>query len=93
MNRMRRVLEGLAGGVEVAVEAAEGVGVAVGVVAGVGASVAAVEAEALAAVPMGAEEEAMAAVAEVAAAKVSGWLCIVGRLRWWAAPAAAAAHS
>ncbi|CAI6005488.1 unnamed protein product [Closterium sp. NIES-65] len=42
--RGERALEELAGAVEVAVEAAEGVGVAVGVVAGVGASVAAVEA-------------------------------------------------
>ncbi|CAI5944781.1 unnamed protein product [Closterium sp. NIES-65] len=63
--RGERALEGLAGAVEVAVEAAEGVGVAVGVVAGVGASVAAVEAKA-AAVAVGAE----AAVAEVAAAEV-----------------------
>ncbi|CAI5951339.1 unnamed protein product [Closterium sp. NIES-65] len=61
---------GLAGAMEVPVEAAEGVGVAVGVVAGLGASVAAVEAEAAAAVAVGAEEEAVAAVAEVAAAKV-----------------------
>ncbi|CAI5951742.1 unnamed protein product [Closterium sp. NIES-65] len=61
---------GLAGVVEVAVEAAEGVGVAVGVVAGVGASVAAVEAEAAAAVAVGAGEEAVAAVAEVVAAAV-----------------------
>ncbi|CAI5977068.1 unnamed protein product [Closterium sp. NIES-65] len=65
--RGARALEGLAGAVEVAVEAAEGVGVAVGVLAGVGASVAAVEAEAAAAVAVGAEEEA---VAEVAAAEV-----------------------
>ncbi|CAI5941756.1 unnamed protein product [Closterium sp. NIES-64] len=63
-------LEGLAGAVDVTVEAAEGVGVAVGVVAGVGASVAAVEAEAAAAVAVGAEEEAVAAVAEVVAAEV-----------------------
>ncbi|CAI6001195.1 unnamed protein product [Closterium sp. NIES-65] len=68
--RGARALEGLAGAVEVAVEAAEGVGMAVGVVAGVGASVAAVEAEAAAAVAVGAEEEAVAAVAEVAAAEV-----------------------
>ncbi|CAI5991592.1 unnamed protein product [Closterium sp. NIES-65] len=40
-----RALEGLAGAVEVAVEAMEGVGVVVGVVAGVEVSVAAVEAE------------------------------------------------
>ncbi|CAI5933388.1 unnamed protein product, partial [Closterium sp. NIES-65] len=64
--RGARALEGLAGVVEVAVEAAEGVGVAVGVVAGVGASVAAVEAEAAAAVAVGAEEVVVAAVAEVA---------------------------
>ncbi|CAI5948879.1 unnamed protein product [Closterium sp. NIES-64] len=69
--RGARALEGLAGAVEVAVEAAGGVGVAVGVVAGVGASVMAVEAEAAAAVAVGAEEEAVAAVAEVAAAAVA----------------------
>ncbi|CAI5974832.1 unnamed protein product [Closterium sp. NIES-65] len=68
--RGARALEGLAGAVEVAVEAAEGVVVAVGVLAGVGASVAAVEAEAAAAVAVGAEEEAVAAVADVAAAEV-----------------------
>ncbi|CAI6012315.1 unnamed protein product [Closterium sp. NIES-65] len=59
-------LEELAGAVEAAVVAAEGVGVAVGVVAGVGASVAAVEAEAAAAVAVGAEV-AEVAVVEVAA--------------------------
>ncbi|CAI5988340.1 unnamed protein product [Closterium sp. NIES-65] len=68
--RGARALEGLAGAVEVAVEAAKGVGVAVGVVAGVGASVAAVEEEAVAAVAVGAEEEAVAAAVEVAAAAV-----------------------
>ncbi|CAI5970312.1 unnamed protein product [Closterium sp. NIES-65] len=68
--RGARALEGLAGAVEVAVEAAKGVGVAVGVMAGVEALVAAVEAEAAAVVAVGAEEEAVAAVAEVAAAKV-----------------------
>ncbi|CAI5958925.1 unnamed protein product [Closterium sp. NIES-65] len=57
--RGAKALEGLAGTVEVAVEAAEGVGVAMGVVAGVGASVAA------AAVAVGAEEEAVVAAAEV----------------------------
>ncbi|CAI5952318.1 unnamed protein product [Closterium sp. NIES-65] len=73
--RGARALEGLAGAVEVAVEAAEGVGGAVGLVAGVGASVATVEAEAAAAVAVEAEEEAVAAVAEVAAAEVE----LVGR--------------
>ncbi|CAI5933851.1 unnamed protein product [Closterium sp. NIES-64] len=57
-------LESVAGAVEEAVEAEEGVGVAVGVVAGVEVSVAAVEAEAVAAVAVGAE---VAEVAEVAA--------------------------
>ncbi|CAI5985851.1 unnamed protein product [Closterium sp. NIES-65] len=51
-----RALEELAGAVEVAVEAVEGVGVVVGVVAGVEASVAAVEAEEAEAVAVGAEE-------------------------------------
>ncbi|CAI5970190.1 unnamed protein product [Closterium sp. NIES-65] len=68
--RGARALEGLAGAVEVEVEEAEGVGVVVGVVAGVGPSVAAVAAEAAAAVAVGAEEETMAAVAEVAAEEV-----------------------
>ncbi|CAI5974468.1 unnamed protein product [Closterium sp. NIES-64] len=68
--RGARALEGLAGAVEVEVEEAEGVGVVVGVVAGVGASVAAVAAEAAAAVVVGAEEEAVAAMAEVAAEEV-----------------------
>ncbi|CAI5970192.1 unnamed protein product, partial [Closterium sp. NIES-65] len=61
-----RALEGLAGAVEVAVEAVEGVGVVVGVVAGVEVSVAAVEAEEAAAVAVGAEAaEAAAAAAAV----------------------------
>ncbi|CAI5994496.1 unnamed protein product [Closterium sp. NIES-64] len=68
--RGARALEGLAGAVEVEVEEAEGVGVVVGVVARVGALVAAVAAEAAAAVAVGAEEEAVAAVAEVAADEV-----------------------
>ncbi|CAI5970578.1 unnamed protein product [Closterium sp. NIES-65] len=81
--RGARVLEELAGAVEVAVEAVEGVGVVVGVVAGVGASVAAVEAEEAAAVVVGAEEAEVAAVAEVAAAPVG----LVGAaLRRGAAP-------
>ncbi|CAI6008364.1 unnamed protein product [Closterium sp. NIES-65] len=68
--RGARALEELAGAVEAAVEAVEGVGVAVGVVAGVGASVAAVEAEAAAAVAVGAEVAEVAAVEEVAAEEV-----------------------
>ncbi|CAI5969567.1 unnamed protein product [Closterium sp. NIES-64] len=65
-----RAREELAGAVEAAVEAVEGVGVAVGVVAGVGASVAAVEAEAAAAVAVGAEVAEVATVEEVAAEEV-----------------------
>ncbi|CAI5941204.1 unnamed protein product [Closterium sp. NIES-65] len=61
--RGARALEGLAGAVEVAVEAVEGVGVVVGVVAGVEVSVAAVEAEEAAAVAMGAEAAAVELVA------------------------------
>ncbi|CAI5952501.1 unnamed protein product [Closterium sp. NIES-64] len=53
--RGARALEGLAGVVEVVVEAMEGVGVVVGVVAGVEVSVAAVEAEEAAAVAEGVE--------------------------------------
>ncbi|CAI5985539.1 unnamed protein product [Closterium sp. NIES-65] len=74
--RGARALEGLAGAVEVVVEAVEGVGVVVGVVAGVEVSVAAVEAEEAAAVLEGAKatevvEAAEAAeVAEAAAAAV-----------------------
>ncbi|CAI5953884.1 unnamed protein product [Closterium sp. NIES-65] len=66
--RGARVREELAGVVEVAVEAAEGVGVAVGVVAGVAVSVAEVEAEAAEAIAVGAEVVVVAAVeaAEVA---------------------------
>ncbi|CAI6011114.1 unnamed protein product [Closterium sp. NIES-65] len=63
-------LEELAGAVEAAVEAVEGVGVAVGVVAGEGASVAAVEAEAAASVAVGAEVAEVAAVEEVAEEEV-----------------------
>ncbi|CAI5992447.1 unnamed protein product [Closterium sp. NIES-64] len=67
LGRWPRALEELAGAVEVAVEAAEGVGVAEGLKVGVGASVAAVEAEAAAAVAVGAEAAAAAAVAAVVA--------------------------
>ncbi|CAI6009429.1 unnamed protein product [Closterium sp. NIES-65] len=56
----------LAGAVEEAVEAEEGVGVAVGVVAGVEVSVAAVEAEAVAAVAVGAEVAEVVAVVAAA---------------------------
>ncbi|CAI5952113.1 unnamed protein product [Closterium sp. NIES-64] len=72
LHFLHMALEGLAGAVEVEVEVeeAEGVGVVVGVVAGMGASVAAVAAEAAAAVAVGATEEAVAAVAEVAAEEV-----------------------
>ncbi|CAI6005446.1 unnamed protein product [Closterium sp. NIES-65] len=78
-----RVLEELAGAVEVAVEAVEGVGVVVGVVAGVGASVAAVEAEEVAAVVEGAEEAEVAAAVEVVAAAVG---LVEAALRRGAAP-------
>ncbi|CAI6003158.1 unnamed protein product [Closterium sp. NIES-64] len=64
--RGARALEELAGAVEVAVEAVEGVGVVVGVVAGVEVSVAAVEAEAEAAVAVGAEVAEVAAEEEAA---------------------------
>ncbi|CAI6001461.1 unnamed protein product [Closterium sp. NIES-65] len=77
--RGARELEGLAGAVEVVVEAVEGVGVVVGVVAGVEVSVAAVEAEEAAAVAVGAEE---AEVAEAAAAAVE----LVAALRKGVAP-------
>ncbi|CAI5952015.1 unnamed protein product, partial [Closterium sp. NIES-65] len=69
--RGARALEELAGAVEVAVEAAEGVGVEEGAVEGVGVPVAAVGAEA-AAVAEGAEEAAVAeAVVVVEAAVVA----------------------
>ncbi|CAI5504762.1 unnamed protein product [Closterium sp. Naga37s-1] len=77
--RGARALEGLAGAVEVAVEAVEGVGVVVGVVAGVEVSVAAVEVEEAAAVAVGAEA---AEVAEAAAAAVE----LVAALRRGVAP-------
>ncbi|CAI5942483.1 unnamed protein product [Closterium sp. NIES-64] len=86
-----RALEGLAGAVEVVVEALEGVGVVVGVVAGVEVSVAAVEAVEAAAVAEGAEaaevEEAVevaeaAEVAKAAAATVE----LVAALRRGVAP-------
>ncbi|CAI5982577.1 unnamed protein product [Closterium sp. NIES-65] len=68
--RGARALEGLAGAVEEAVEAAEGVGVAVGVAAGVEVSVAAVEVEAAAAVAVGAEVAEVEAVEEAVAEEV-----------------------
>ncbi|CAI5510174.1 unnamed protein product [Closterium sp. Naga37s-1] len=77
--RGARVLEELAGAVEVAVEAVEGVGVVVGVVAGVKSSVAAVGAEEVAAVAVGAE---VAEAAEVVAAAVE----LVAALRRGLAP-------
>ncbi|CAI6005971.1 unnamed protein product [Closterium sp. NIES-65] len=61
-----RALEGLAGPVEVVVEAVEGVGVVVGVVAGVEVSVAAVEVKEVAAVAEGAEATEVVEVAEAA---------------------------
>ncbi|CAI5974688.1 unnamed protein product [Closterium sp. NIES-65] len=67
--RGARALEELAGAVEVAVEAAEGVGVVVGVVEEVGVPVAAVGAEA-AAVAEGAEEAVVAEAAVVGEAAV-----------------------
>ncbi|CAI5994721.1 unnamed protein product [Closterium sp. NIES-65] len=67
--RGARALEELAGAVEVAVEAAEGVAVVEGVVEGVGVPVAAVEAEA-AAVAEGAEEAVVAEAAVVVEAAV-----------------------
>ncbi|CAI5991995.1 unnamed protein product [Closterium sp. NIES-65] len=73
----------LAGVVEVAVEAAEGVGVAVGVVAGVEVSVAAAEAEAAEAVAVGAEA---VVVAEVEAAVVEEVELVGVVLRSRAAP-------
>ncbi|CAI5959631.1 unnamed protein product [Closterium sp. NIES-64] len=60
-------LEELAGAVEAAVEAVEGVGVVVGVVAGLEVSAAAVEAEAAAAVAVGAEVVEVAEVEEAVA--------------------------
>ncbi|CAI7771009.1 unnamed protein product [Closterium sp. NIES-54] len=78
-----RALVGLAGAVEVVVEAVEGVGVVVGVVAGVEVSVAAVEAEEVAAVAEGAE------VAEAAEAAVE----LVAALRRGVAPVAVSANS
>ncbi|CAI5979095.1 unnamed protein product [Closterium sp. NIES-64] len=80
----------LAGVVEVAVEAAEGVGVAVGVVAGVEVSVAAAEAEAAEAVAVGAEA---AVVAEVEAAVVEEVELVGVVLRSGAAPVVVSASS
>ncbi|CAI5520114.1 unnamed protein product [Closterium sp. Naga37s-1] len=84
--RGARVLEELAGAVEVAVEAVEGVGVVVGVVAGVKSSVAAVGAEEVAAVAVGAE---VAEAAEVVAAAVE----LVAALRRGLAPVVVSASS
>ncbi|CAI5963062.1 unnamed protein product [Closterium sp. NIES-64] len=64
--RGARALEVLAGAVEVAVEAVEGVGVVVGVVAEVEVSMASVEAEEAAAVAVGAEAAEVAAAAAAA---------------------------
>ncbi|CAI5971553.1 unnamed protein product [Closterium sp. NIES-65] len=76
-------MEGLAGAVEVAVEAVEGVGVVVGVVAGVEVTVAALEAEEAAAVALGAEAaevaETAAAAVELAAALRRGVVPVVVR--------------
>ncbi|CAI5998431.1 unnamed protein product [Closterium sp. NIES-65] len=80
--RGARALEGLAGAVEVVVEAVEGVGVEVGVVAGVEVSVAAVEAEEVAAVAEGAEAAEVVDAAEAAAAAVD----LVAALRRGVAP-------
>ncbi|CAI5940881.1 unnamed protein product [Closterium sp. NIES-65] len=82
-------LEELAGAVEVAVEAVEGVGVVVGVVAGVGLAVAAVEAEEAAVVAVGAEEAEVAEAAKVAAAAVE----LVAALRRGVAPVVVSASS
>ncbi|CAI5979525.1 unnamed protein product [Closterium sp. NIES-65] len=88
--RGARALEGLAGPVEAAVEAAEGVGVAVGVVAGVGALVAAVEAEEAAVVAVRVEVVEVEAVVEVAAAEVE---LVVAALRRVSAPVVVSASS
>ncbi|CAI5987525.1 unnamed protein product [Closterium sp. NIES-65] len=93
--RGARALEGLAGAMEVVVEAVEGVGVVVGVVAGKEVSVAAVEAEEAAAVAEGAEAavvvEATEAteVAEAAEAAVD----LVAALRRGVAPVVVRASS
>ncbi|CAI5951093.1 unnamed protein product [Closterium sp. NIES-65] len=68
--RGARARKELAGVVEVAVEAAEGVGVAVGVVAGVEVSVAVVEAEAAEAVEVGAEAAVVVEVEEAVVEEV-----------------------
>ncbi|CAI5975235.1 unnamed protein product [Closterium sp. NIES-64] len=67
-ERGARALEELAGAVEVAVEAAEGVGMVVGVVEEVGVPVGAVEAEEAAAVAEGAEATVVEEAAEAAEA-------------------------
>ncbi|CAI5951169.1 unnamed protein product [Closterium sp. NIES-64] len=82
--------EELAGVVEVAVEAAEGVGVAVGVVAGVEVSVAVVEALAAEAVAVGAEA---AVVVEVEEAVVEVVELVGVALRSGAAPVVVSASS
>ncbi|CAI7735417.1 unnamed protein product [Closterium sp. NIES-54] len=68
-----KALVGLAGAVEVVVEAMEGVGVVVGVVAEVEVSAAAVEAEEAAAVAEGAEAAEVAEAAEAAEELVAAW--------------------
>ncbi|CAI7737043.1 unnamed protein product [Closterium sp. NIES-54] len=80
---------GLAGVVEVVVEAVEGVGVVVGVVVGVEVSAAAVEAEEAVAVAEGAEVVEAAGVAEAAEAAVE----LVAALRRGVAPVAVSASS
>ncbi|CAI5950514.1 unnamed protein product [Closterium sp. NIES-65] len=88
--RGARALEGLAGAVVEAVEAAEGVGVAVGVVAGVEVSVAAVEVEAAAAAAVRAEVAEVEAVEEAVAEEVE----VVGvALRRGPAPVVVSASS
>ncbi|CAI5951509.1 unnamed protein product [Closterium sp. NIES-65] len=92
--RGARALEGLAGGVEVVVEAVEGVGVVVGVVAGVEVSVAAVEAEEAAAVAEGAEAVEVAEATEVAeAAAAAAAVELVAALRRGVVPVVVRASS
>ncbi|CAI5998555.1 unnamed protein product [Closterium sp. NIES-65] len=88
--RMARARVELAGVVEVAVEAEEGVGVAVGVVAGVEVSVAAVEAQVAEVVAVGAEA---AVVAEVGEAVVEEVELVRVVLRNGAAPVVVSASS
>ncbi|CAI5957842.1 unnamed protein product [Closterium sp. NIES-65] len=90
--RGARALEGLAGAVEVVVEAVEGVGVVEGVVAGVEVSVAAVEAEEAAAEAEGAEEAVVAEAAEVAEAAAAA-VALVAALRKGVVPVVVRASS